>query len=422
MVEIAIVGGGVHGTFLSHALTREAGLGRSDVVVIDAYNEPLYKWNRNTYACGMRYLRSPSSHSLDIDFHAMRDFARRPENSHLADFLEPYARPALPLFQAHVAHLFERYRLAEMRRQAVVTQIDLHDDRAVLHLAPGSDAGSTAAGADGGDTLEARRVVLAPGHNEHPYRPRWAHGWGTGTPVRHVFEDTFEPQFAEGGDEPVVVGGGLSGCQLALATANQTGRPVTVVARHPLKVTHFDSNPCYIGPKCLRDFLRIPDTATRRETIKKERNPGTVPWDVFEEMQGAIRDGRIRFVVDEIGGLRRIGDSRLELALSQGGQSISTDRLLLATGFHRTPLAENLVRDLARRYDLPRGPNGYPVPDSALRWHPRLFVIGALGELELGPSCLNIIGAHHAARRIVSLFRSGEPSEAPWTPLVRLKG
>jgi hypothetical protein len=237
-----------------------------------------------------------------------------------------------------------------------------------------------------------------------------------------VFGEAFTPAFTDGSEQPVVVGGGLSGCQLALATAERLGRPVTLVARHPLKVTHFDSNPCYIGPKCLRDFLELQEPAERREKIRQERNPGTVPWDVFEDMQQAIRDGRIRFVVDEVADLRGSGASRLRLALSQSGQALSTDRLVLATGFERRPPAEGLVEKLARRYGLPRGPKGYPVPDSALRWHPRLFVIGALGELELGPACLNIIGAHHAARRIVSLLKTGAPSEAPWTPLAHMKG
>jgi uncharacterized membrane protein YdfJ with MMPL/SSD domain len=51
-----------------------------------------------------------------------------------------------------------------------------------------------------------------------------------------------------------------------------------------------------------------------------------------------------------------------------------------------------------------------------------VFVIGALAELELGPACLNIIGAHNAARRLVPQFRPEPPVAEelqPWTPLAR---
>jgi len=50
---------------------------------------------------------------------------------------------------------------------------------------------------------------------------------------------------------------------------------------------------------------------------------------------------------------------------------------------------------------------GYPIVDRDLRWgHPRIFVSGALAELELGPSARNIAGARLAAERIVQASRT----------------
>ncbi|MCH2107642.1 MAG: hypothetical protein MK291_13495, partial [Planctomycetes bacterium] len=40
------------------------------------------------------------------------------------------------------------------------------------------------------------------------------------------------------------------------------------------------------------------------------------------------------------------------------------------------------------------------------RWHPRVFVSGALAELELGPTARNIAGARRSADRIVWAARA----------------
>ena len=48
---------------------------------------------------------------------------------------------------------------------------------------------------------------------------------------------------------------------------------------------------------------------------------------------------------------------------------------------------------------------GYPIVDSELRWHPRIYVSGPLAELELGPVSRNIAGARRAGDRIVDAIR-----------------
>jgi hypothetical protein len=44
---------------------------------------------------------------------------------------------------------------------------------------------------------------------------------------------------------------------------------------------------------------------------------------------------------------------------------------------------------------------GYPIVDAGLRWHPGLFVSGALAELALGPVARNLSGARRAGDRLV---------------------
>ena len=76
--------------------------------------------------------------------------------------------------------------------------------------------------------------------------------------------------------------------------------------------------------------------------------------------------------------------------------------MLLATGFEPQRPGGALVDRLAEEHRLPCAACGYPEVDTALRWHPRLFVAGPLAELELGPVARNIAGARRAGERLVA--------------------
>ena len=58
-----------------------------------------------------------------------------------------------------------------------------------------------------------------------------------------------------------------------------------------------------------------------------------------------------------------------------------------------------MLDEFIHDHGLPAAPCGYPIVDRCLRWHPRLFVTGALAELEIGPVARNIIGARLAGDR-----------------------
>ena len=91
------------------------------------------------------------------------------------------------------------------------------------------------------------------------------------------------------------------------------------------------------------------------------------------------------------------------LQISVDNQSLKVDGLLLATGFASHRPGGSLVDTLANQHALPCSTCGYPIVDTHLRWHPRVFVTGALAELEIGPVARNIVGARRAAERIIPL-------------------
>jgi hypothetical protein len=432
MPKVIIAGGGVHGTFLSHALTRTGALHSDDITVIDPHPEPLEVWRRQTRATGMRYLRSPSSHNLDLDFRALREFARRrgtggagagPDTA-APLFIPPYARPALELFNAHAGAVIEEARLADLRRPARLLDVDARTDGVRVR---------TDRGEDGADYL-----VLAVGRTELPFRPTWARGLAAGgigagagsgpgsdPPVVHVFDSDFTAERLERAAAPVVIGGGVTAAQIACQAAERSGRRTVLLTRGPLRRGQFDSAPCFIGPRCLEAFLAEPTPAARRRYIEEARYPGTMPWDVE---QALLADERVEILEREVSGIEPTGAEnaarrKVRLHLQGEVQPVESDLVVLATGFDTQLPLSGIITDLARRHGLSTGPFASPVPDRYLRWHPRVLVTGALGELEIGPAAPNIIGAHLAARRLVPFFRgdrsgpAGDARDIAWTAI-----
>ena len=76
MLEWLIIGGGVHGTHLSHLLVHGAGVPDDRLRVLDPHPEPLAVWRRHTARCGMRHLRSPATHHIDLPILSLYRFAQ----------------------------------------------------------------------------------------------------------------------------------------------------------------------------------------------------------------------------------------------------------------------------------------------------------------------------------------------------------
>lgn len=357
---------------------------------------------------------------MDLDFHALRAFARthgerRPEACD--PFIEPYARPTLDLFNAHARAVIAENGLSRLRRKGRVEAVEASDSAVTVHT--------------GRETLAADYLVLAVGRTELPARPPWARGLSHPR-ILHVFDPDFTPDLLDSADAPVVVGGGVTAAQVACHAAERSSRAVRMITRGSPVVEQFDSRPCFIGPRCLESFLATKSSDDRRRFIEEARRPGTMPWDVGRALS---EESRVATIEDEVSDVEISGDTiRLHRADREHGhgETVETDLVILATGFEKAVPLEPIIKELSHRHELPRGPVGYPVPDRFLRWHPRVFVTGTLGELELGPAAPNIIGAHLAGRRLVPFFRSlnsgertahggaAEPAEEiAWTALTR---
>ncbi len=392
MLDWLILGGGIHGTILSRYLLAHDLVDSDGLRVMDPYETPLAVWRRVTNASGMHYLRSPSSHSLDIDFRALRRFARRPENRELADFIPPYARPALSLFDAHADNTIEAHGLEHIRLLGRAIEINRNNGAKRVRTAETS--------------FLARNVVLAFSDSESPHYPEWAiQARQDGARIFHVFSPEFNPRIPQDPVAPAVIGGGITALQKACQLARAGVAPVTVIARHQLRVAAFDSNPCFVGPKCLDEFRAERDYRRRRAIIDAERFPGSVPRDVAEDFAVLRKQGMVRLIIAHVIAAEARPDGTVRLLCSEGGRVIESSYVLLATGFKRRIYKAPVIQQITKEFGLPIGDCGFPIPQSHMEWGENIFVTGALAELEVGPPAPNIIGAHNSARQLVAALR-----------------
>lgn len=377
MLDWLIIGGGIQGTALALYLTQRKQIAPDSLRILDPYPEPLALWKRFTQNTGMQYLRSPITHHLHYDPWSLRTFAQTRRGQPYARFIPIYQRPALALFNQYSDWLIEHYHLTQLRLQARATR---------LYFKTRYWQVETSAG-----VVQARNVVLAIGNSEHPHRPAWSHNQPD---IHHLFDMTFTPDAHPTQQQTVVIGGGISAAQIALTLSKQQPGMVTLLSRHPLREHHFDSDPCWVTRLCLKDFHAEPDINRRRQMIQRARKPGSIPPDVLSQLRDAAAQQRIHLLHGEVTGVQASG---LQLV---DGQYIKASRVILATGFTRKRPGGLFIDHVINDYGLATADCGYPIVDSTLRWHPGLFTMGPLAELEIGPTARNIIGARLAAERI----------------------
>ncbi|MEM7608031.1 MAG: FAD/NAD(P)-binding protein [Myxococcota bacterium] len=384
-----IVGGGIQGVHLAVRLLGEAGV--EELRIVDPGQRLLECWRTCTATTGMTHLRSSSVHHLDICPWSLRDLGGDRRNCDPQLFAAPFDRPQLKLFNRHCDRVTEAYGLHERHIRARVEACSVDEDGVRARLSTGA-------------TVKANHMLLALGGGE---RVRWPH-WAPQDEARvdHVFTPGFDgwPRLEE---TVAVIGGGTSAVQVGLRLL-RGGHRVHLVSRHAPREHQFDWAPGWLGPKIMAQFTADRDMQRRRALMKAGRYVGSIAPDVHASLKQALTGERLclhRTEIDEL----RAHDDHLELRLSRG-KTLRVDRVLLATGFQSSRPGGAFIDDLIVSASLPVAPCGYPIVDTHLRWHPRVWVTGALAELELGLVARNIAGARRAATRIVSAVTGKAPA------------
>jgi len=377
-----IIGGGIHGVHIAVRLLGEANVDRSRLAIVDPNDDLLAVWRRCTGATGMKYLRSPGVHNIDIGHSSLFDFVgrKRPKPK---NFIPPYKRPSLESFNAHCTRVSRSHALPELHVRGLATNCSPTANGVEVLL-------------ESGEVLSSRHVVLALGTSHHLALPAWA--TDRSDRICHVFDPALE-DWPNPAERVAVVGGGISAAQVALRLV-EAGNPVTVVTRHPWRQHQFDSDPGWLGPKSMKAFSRESRPDRRRSMIIEARHRGSIPADVERGLRAAIEAERLTVIEAEVDGVEQNGQTHtLHIRMAA---SLVVDRILLATGFSSERPGGALIDRLVDSAGLACASCGYPVVDSALRWHEHIRVSGPLAELELGPVARNIAGARRAGDRIVN--------------------
>jgi glycine/D-amino acid oxidase-like deaminating enzyme len=384
VLDWLIIGGGIHGTALSHMLLRRGFVVR----VLDPHDKPLALWERMAANVGMQYLRSPHVHNLHFDPLSLLTFARTRDGKPLADFIPVFHRPSLALFRAHSQQLIERHKLAELRIQGSAQRLERMTSGWRVYSENG--------------TIESRRIVLAIGAAEQPFYPAWARKMHlANAPLQHVFDADFDRSALPEWSHLVVIGGGIAAAQLALSLAKERPGTITLLMRHPVREHSFDSDPCWVISTCLNAFHAEPDFNRRRAVILAARHTGSMPSEVAKELREAMRARVLRLCTAEVETAQFTHQDNIELRTSS--ENFTADRVLLATGFDMARPGGTWLQNAVDEYQLPTAACGYPIVDKTLQWHSGLYVSGPLAELEIGPAARNIIGARLAGERLLSI-------------------
>ena len=416
MLDLLIIGGGVHGTSLALTLTQVLG-GRQSIQILDPHRHLMEVWENNCAACGMRYLRSPAAHTLSGDFFSLLKFARTLAKHDSAfnikeELFGKYKRPSLRLFQEHSRYLVAQHQLEQIHVRGAATDITIRDNCVDVETSAGK--------------IAARRVLLATGRSYQPKQIDWFHTARTNHPslsLDYIYSETFDRDALLASKRPVIIGGGISALQCALSLP-QRGR--VVISRAPTQVADFDSDTCFLGPACLREFSNTKDPQERARFISGKRNPGTVPGEIASAFQRQIGLGNIGYCIDEVRTITPAQDNSKQFTLEMAsGRQLSADALVLATGIDSPPLQAPLYQRLIERYNLPASTEiaqqapSLPITDQSLCWHPRIMLAGDAAQLACGAASGNIIGAQLALRKIVPYLLEQEipPAGALWKPL-----
>jgi cation diffusion facilitator CzcD-associated flavoprotein CzcO len=389
MLDCVIIGGGIHGTYLSNLLVTDFGLPISKVKIIDPNEDVCGRWKELTSRTGMQFLRSPIVHNVGTSPWDLLKFFKANPAERWARTIGATERPSLAMFNAHVDAVCDNAGLRQMRVKAQAL--------AIHKIAGGLQVVTTAG------TFETRRVILAISSNDKLEVPAWA---ANINPIaQHIFAPSFDINSIKAGRRIAVVGAGITAAQVALRMAEVSPGRVSLIVRKPLKVAEFDADSCWMGPKCLNVFAAEKNYAKRRELIKAARNKGTVTPEIYREVRQAERQSSLKVIVREVDTAHTTWYSKATLVDAYANNLCHVSHVILATGFVRGRPGGDLVNQIVRDFNMPVAGDGFPSTSETLLWKDNIYVTGALAELEVGPPARNILGARLAGERLRRTFR-----------------
>ena len=142
-------------------------------------------------------------------------------------------------------------------------------------------------------------------------------------------------------------------------------------------------------------FLNAP-VEERLQLLKQEITGGTVPDKYMRQLEKASCSKRLDLQVNP--------DTASTVQRSSDGSTIDVDGetfdlVLLCTGVSVNPLSQPLYQQIQHEFDAPTVGN-FPQLEPSLCWADDIYVLGCNAALEIGPGCLNLMGAMRGGRLV----------------------
>lgn len=213
----------------------------------------------------------------------------------------------------------------------------------------------------------------------------------------------------------LVIGGGLSAAQAALAAA-RAGHQVVLRSRRPLQTRAYDTLPEWFDARHANrlrfKFLSLP-VEERLEAVREAMSGGSVPATYLEELYRlSSQESNLKLEIDT-----DIEQSKVCIVANKSCEQVVVNGeafglVILATGVAPMPSCSALYRSVQENFDAPMV-HGLPHVDSLLRWVPDedIFVLGVTALLQLGPGGGNLMGAMRGAKIV-----SNELHGLMWQP------
>ena len=379
-VDDLVVGRGVQGVTLATLLLARGCASRDRFAIIDPRSEPLTDLSRRLKECLATHLRSDPFDHVAPDRNSLLQWAEA--HQRMNAFVTDRRRPCVNAFIEHSRWVDAQHQLAQLLTQAMVTGFRRHE-KGGIHVT--TDRGC----------FRTKRLYLALGMNAPDY-PEWAsRPRGHNPRICHVFDDDFHREELPKGDTAMVIGGGITGAQVAAALSERGDRHVTYITRSPLTRGEGRSSSAeWYDPQRRARLCALP-WPERMALLQREGDRGTVPEWEHVRLDRCRSAGTLSHRIDAIAHLVPSDDE--VSVLFRNGAVQRVNQVVVATGLKKT--FHDWIVASAREMGLPFTVEGEPQLENNLEWHPRsgVFMLGHHANPVLGPYGANISGGRIAA-------------------------
>ncbi len=384
-IEVAIVGGGLHGTMIGAWLRKYSSL---QFAILDGMSTLANGFFESAERIGQRVMRSPYTHQLAPDGALqLTDFARLVYKSlssierRQLELAFKGERSIVPLdiFRAHLSFTACTLALQANSFQCKVKGLE-------------TEGGSWKITTDRGK-ISANRVILACGRRRRRTPGVWERAISRpGSRVYWVFghRPAVSPH-----QVIAVVGSGLSAASVILDHLMKGGRVIWLIRRRDITYKCADVAHRFFRREGQAEFDALPKSA-QLEVLSSERRGSVMP-EYHNFFVAAESDGRLTICRGVVADDLAIGPTFTTVRLSDSRQ-VKADQIILATGLE--------AQDKLLPKSVERDSDGLPLLDDSLGvlGHPGLHISGVLASLKLGPAAANIEGARFALERLSSVL------------------